>query len=780
MTKHRGKYIAIFISRYIAFFAVVFVLWFARIDATISPFAAAFLFASVFLPINMWVAGTSAFLLSMFVDSSHAGIVANIFAVGVFFLFAFLYKRYEVKITKRRLENWLVIAAFAISQILGIVYAYMDETEYLTELFKSLVSLLVGGVFLFCLTILIKTARVRRGKIPWTIDQKICLSVFVVVFALGLGGLEHDNFSTHRFVTILVILCGVYWLSPKTTLVVAIMMGLGRSFIALNLNFVAVYAILAMVVIGFKSKKPYYSVIALVVTDIVLGTYFGAYVQYTFFDLLPVFLAIAVFLLLPKRVVEWIDFSVHKLGLNLVSKNTINQSKAAMNARLNNLGAVFAEMSSIYKNMLSVNLTPEQGAEMVTLGVLTGVCENCPNRGNCHRAPSDTDQIRGAVKTLVEGGLVRGSVNPLDAPSVLTMRCGRLNNLLGHANELITGLERRRHRTALLDSGKLLMAQLLGGVGNLCSTIADDLSQNLVFENDRADEIRGDLLYHNIVTSDCLITRSGSEYTVSLLVPRIDANNRAIPKIVGRAVGHKMMLDSIDDTTTAGFTIVTLRTAPRYALTLGIAQAAKGFGPTCGDSYTVLRINTEKTMLAVCDGMGAGEPAQRASTLALSLIENFYRAHFPNETIMTTVNQLLTITETEVFSALDIAVFNMATGGVDFIKVGGVEGFIKRAREVEVVDSGSLPLGILDEIRPKITRAVLSAGDSIILLSDGIIDAFASDRAGLANFINNTDGTDPQKLANEIMAEAINRGGSPPADDATIIVSRVNSSGGGY
>ena len=178
-------------------------------------------------------------------------------------------------------------------------------------------------------------------------------------------------------------------------------------------------------------------------------------------------------------------------------------------------------------------------------------------------------------------------------------------------------------------------------------------------------------------------------------------------------------------------------------------------------------------MMAVCDGMGAGERAKRASTLALSLVENFYRAHFPSEVIVGSVNQLLTITGTEVFSALDIAVFNLATGGIDFIKVGGVDGFIKRAREVEVIEAGSLPLGILDEMRPKITQAVLENGDFVVLVTDGVIDSFAGDRVGLANFINNITPKTPQQLADEVMSEALNRAGGMPIDDSTIIVAQV-------
>jgi stage II sporulation protein E len=65
--------------------------------------------------------------------------------------------------------------------------------------------------------------------------------------------------------------------------------------------------------------------------------------------------------------------------------------------------------------------------------------------------------------------------------------------------------------------------------------------------------------------------------------------------------------------------------------------------------------------------------------------------------IMQSVNQLLQISGQDVFSALDIAVFNQASGEMDFIKVGASDGFIKREDSVEVVEAGSLPIGILED-----------------------------------------------------------------------------------
>ena len=794
MTKAEAKKFALIMLKYTAFFACVTVLWFARVEQSISPFAIALLFASLYLPINKWVATAGVFGLSMFADFSHTTVVANAFACGVFIIFALLFKQYKKNLAKKRREQedfrrknglsgveripawkkhadvWMVLCAFVISQGLTVFYAVRDS---FAETYLSLISVLVGCVFLFCLIILVGAARTRRGRIPWTIDQKICLAVFVVVFALGLGGVESDYFSLHKFVTILIILVGVFYFSPKETLIVAICMGLGRSLIALNLNFVAIYALLACVVIAFRARRPYYSCVALVLTDVVLGTYFDAYLVYNLFSLIPVFLAIAVFLAVPRKFYAAIDFNFYHLGHNLVSKNTINQNRHAIYNRLSSLGAVFGEMGNIYRGMIAPTVSTADSARQITAQVLSTTCANCPNKPTCQRTHDDSVAVHGALCQMTETGLVRGAVNFLEAPPVLAMKCGRLNTVISAINNLVEGNHQKRAQAKTLDNGKVLMGGLLNGVGQLCESFAKDLTKNIVFDNDKAELIAEELLFKNIVVSDCLITKQGSEYSVSILVPRTSSTDKNIEKIIGKVCGHKMAVESIAEAQTAGFSIVTIKTAPRYAVSLGVAQIAKGVNQTCGDTYTILKIDSEKTMVAVCDGMGAGETAKRASTLALSLVENFYRAHFPSEVIMTSVNQLLTITGGEVFSALDIAVFDLGRGEVDFIKVGACDGFIKRDNETEVIEAGSLPLGILDEMKPKITHAVLNAGDYIVLASDGILDAFVGDRFGLANYINNLTPKTPQQLADEIMHEALNRAGRVAPDDCTVVVGKL-------
>jgi stage II sporulation protein E len=440
---------------------------------------------------------------------------------------------------------------------------------------------------------------------------------------------------------------------------------------------------------------------------------------------------------------------------------------------MNSLSQVFTEMSNVFRGMISQSLTTAQNAAAIVSHIEASVCANCPNRANCKKTTEDTSAIRDALTKFASGGLERGGVNFLDAPPVLGMKCVRLNMIISAANGQIEKHRRRVQRNQTLDGNKLVLSRLLDGVGRLCKTFAGEINTSLTFDNDKSELIKDELLYHNVVASECLITRNDGDYCISLIIGKDDANETILEKVVSKICGHKVAVDSVEAATTAGFLIVTLKTSPRYAITIGVAQVAKALHIQNGDAFSILKINSANTLMAVCDGMGAGEQARRISTLSLTLVENFYKAAFPNEVIMASVNQLLTMTGADIFSALDIAVFNLSRGEVDFIKVGASDGFIKRAREIDIVTAGSLPMGVLDEMTPKITHAVLQDGDFIVILSDGVLEAFANDRIGLGNFINNLNPKTAQILADEIMQEALNRGGRHPKDDTTILVAQI-------
>ena len=176
--------------------------------------------------------------------------------------------------------------------------------------------------------------------------------------------------------------------------------------------------------------------------------------------------------------------------------------------------------------------------------------------------------------------------------------------------------------------------------------------------------------------------------------------------------------------------------------------------------------------MALSDGMGSGEYARKVSEAAISLIEAFYRAEMPADAILNTINKLLSFNRDERFTCIDIAAVNLDSGRADFVKIGSPAGIILREGEIKILESSSLPLGILENLRPTVSGEVLKSGDIVVFMSDGITSAFPSS-TDLYEFLQEFKPLNPQNLADKILAGALDKTGHTVTDDMTVLCTRI-------
>ena len=128
----------------------------------------------------------------------------------------------------------------------------------------------------------------------------------------------------------------------------------------------------------------------------------------------------------------------------------------------------------------------------------------------------------------------------------------------------------------------------------------------------------------------------------------------------------------------------------------------------------------------------------------------------------------------EGFSTIDVALIDTASGKIRFIKAGAPVGFIKRSKRIEIIEGGSLPVGIIDEISPKITEKTVRSGDMVIMVTDGVIDAFSKGENGeemLRRFLLETKTANPQEMAEKILKKAKEKNNI--RDDMTVLAATI-------
>ncbi len=131
----------------------------------------------------------------------------------------------------------------------------------------------------------------------------------------------------------------------------------------------------------------------------------------------------------------------------------------------------------------------------------------------------------------------------------------------------------------------------------------------------------------------------------------------------------------------------------------------------------------------------------------------------------------------ETYATIDLAVFDTATGEIEFVKNGASPTFIKNKKNVEIVKSVELPAGIIDKLDLVVYNKILKGNEIIIMCSDGILESneeLANKEIWVKEFLENIETEDIQEIANLLINEAIDNGLGIAKDDMTVLVAKTN------
>lgn len=214
-----------------------------------------------------------------------------------------------------------------------------------------------------------------------------------------------------------------------------------------------------------------------------------------------------------------------------------------------------------------------------------------------------------------------------------------------------------------------------------------------------------------------------------------------------------------------------LTAAPRWEVMSGLAQCTKQGSTMSGDVASLLSLPHGQLAVLLGDGMGSGRQAARESTAAVRMLGRCLLAGFSLDTAVKTVNSLLQVGE-ENFAAVDLAVIDLYDGTAEFLKIGAAPSFIKRVREVGIINTPHVPLGILAQLEAHSTTFQLQSGDVVVMVSDGALEASrrgAGREEWLVNALRRLGDVPPQQAAERILAQAVERAGQA-RDDMTVVV----------
>lgn len=661
---------------------------------------------------------------------------------------------------KKKPHRALCIIYLIAAQLFYILFDFTDAGQLAVRLLGVGLSVLSGYVF----GVILKALFLRAKAMPTT-EELVCLAAAFATMVAGTELISILGTPLTRLVIPFCVLVLTAVLGNKGVTSAAVL-GVGAAIASGSTAPLALFTLWALAAVLFMRINRYLAALALVLANLITMLLFFEGASAVAF-IAPLLSAFA-FVLLPGKILERAA-ARFSTGEKYCARHIVNRLRNNLSKRLFRLSEIFFAMQLTFKDMVRGVMAPEKARDYIVREVSEKVCASCPDRVKCWRVhAADTENT---FMKMTESALSRGKATVLDVGNALVSRCGRINSLLASVNSEVYSYKQYYTMTLNSDSSKVLIAEQLGGVAEVLKELSREGSVSVSFDTAREKEVAECLAGVGILCKEAVIYEDGDKMCVSVAVDNEDISREDLSREVGRALRFPMMLDRTEKTEDSGWVVAHFVPRPPYDMVFGCASEKKYGSEASGDSHSFLKVSADKCIMVVCDGMGSGQEAEAASGRAISLIENFYRAGFNSDTVLASVNKLLSTAGEEVFTAVDIAVVDMMGGLADFIKIGAPSGIVKTGGRTEFTQSGSLPMGVLEESTPTVTKKALNRGDSLFLMSDGVEQAFGGVQP-LSDFVDSLGDAEPQAMAQAIIECALSMQ-PKPKDDMTVIVGKL-------
>lgn len=748
--------------KFVLYIFLFFVLFKANVNFIFQPFAFGMLFALAWANQKVYLLSPAYLIAGLVSDFSLEQAIILLVTLFVLIVPYFIHI-----LAKKVMRKWEFGVFVVLSQTAQVVFDVLNGNSPIL----SVINIVLGALFMFASIVIFEALIIRGFTSKLTSLELVSLFVIVLSLSAGLVNINIQNFSFLKLFVGFILLVFSFSATPILTLLLAITAGLGALISTNNPMFVTPFVLWALASLIFKNHHKIFSIIGVLCVEILSGFYFQLYDAFGVVEILPLIIASLLFLIFPNKWLNEIAVIFNLSKDRMAMKNVVNRNREILHRRLGNLGEVFNEMNIIYRNMLKKNMTKEDVTKILNSEICDKICSYCPEKNHCHRTfAEDTKKV---FNELITVAFERGKVTLLDVPSYLTSRCKQTSAILGSVNALTSQYKKYLTMMSEVDASKILIADQLLAISKVINSLSKEVETNVSFDTVREGKILDELTYHNISCIDAVVYEKDIHTEIaSLVVRNEDSSKLRIEDCVGKVCGQKMALFESYPSMRPNYTVLNLRTSPRFDCIFGISQKTKENSKMSGDTYSLTRLDGDKILFAISDGMGSGEEAENISEISLSLIENFYKAGFENEIILSTVNKLLSLHKEDIFSAIDIGVIDLRNGIVDFIKMASPVTYILNDDGLKKISSTSLPMGIVDDISPMVKKEVVNANDYIIMVSDGISDSFENDDV-FGEEIKNLKIKNPQELADDILRCALNKNSDYAVDDLTVLVIKV-------
>ena len=745
----------------------------ATIDMGIAPFGIAYL-------IGIKKRNVREVILSLLgVVGGYLSISSSLEGAAAYCIGSLLVVAYMEFCNKIEIKQNDFIIFFLILSVLIIYNALINNQPIGVNLIFSLLKVLSIIPIKYMVKYALKCVGELESNYFFSTEEIISIGILICLLIAGVGSVGFFNIQFRNILALSTIAIFAYVGGAGIGSSIGVAMGFIIGITSNDIiSAVTLYSLCGMVVGIFKETGRIFSGLAYLVVYFIIWMYSNTFNIYGGIEVL---LATIILICIPKIIIDSISTEINSdKKAEVINDIHLKGVKGEFIDRLNSMKSILSTLSSTISNLgendiLSLN---NKGTAMVE-NLADRVCYNCELKQRCwdRNLHSTFEGFSELISSYEK--------NNINLPKNLDKKCVKTRSLMKNAQEIVNNYTVNEALRTRLTEGRSIIANHINNISNTMEDMIRDFEKDIsicteidkilrkAFNKNKIDYIdvfsyldRRGRMKIKVTTNSC----EGERYCIKNILPVI---NTLVKVPVSLSVeGCRIDPES-------GECSVIIEETPKYHMTSYAAVKAKDGETSIGDSYSFSKTNDGTYISIISDGMGSGPEASMESGLAVELMEKFIESGFSEKTAIDTVNSIMAMkfNEDEKFTTMDLNMVDLYTGDAEFIKVAGVVSFIKRAGEVKVIKSNSLPFGILDSIDINSQKFKLKHGDIVVSISDGVLDIDKNNigsYAWLEEYLEYAD-TNPSALCNDILEKAVVLSGGKVKDDMTVLVSKIYS-----
>lgn len=321
-----------------------------------------------------------------------------------------------------------------------------------------------------------------------------------------------------------------------------------------------------------------------------------------------------------------------------------------------------------------------------------------------------------------------------------------------------------------LDEKRNIMSQQMDCMSSMLRDFSRTFSRCTLVDNELSPKVKDVFNSFSVrcTKAVCIIGAEGN-MTVKANCKRIDGDidRKKLKEEIEKISLRKFSDPEIDFTDTG--TVVIFRQKPWMKMKVGKIQLSGEDSAICGDCLKEFTDEFGNRTVVLSDGMGTGGRAAVDAAMAAEYFGGLVENSVSFDNALKIVNSVLELKSTsESLATIDAAHFNLFSGKVEFYKAGAAVSFVRKNGKCSVIESASLPAGILSEISFAKEKIMLSKGDVVVMVSDGVTNGKTD---WIIKEIEEFNRSNPDILAQKIAAGVCDKSQGERRDDITVMVS---------